>query len=83
LKNRDGKIFYHSNEHDETAIDRSWASLVVYYFDMACAFFEMFKEQITPVNSSAWGQEMELWRKTFGEQLLTEARARREADDSR
>jgi hypothetical protein len=59
LKKRNGKIFYHANELDEETVDRSWAIILVYYFDMFLVFYEMFKEGITAEDRTALQSEME------------------------
>jgi hypothetical protein len=79
LKIRDGKVFYHANELDQTEIDRSWGSLAVGYFEMARVFAEIFKQHMTPENFLVWIGELEGWDETFLKPLARKAMARREA----
>lgn len=83
LKKRDGKIYYHAHELDQTALDRSWASLLVNYFDMVRVFFEMLKERMNSQIISAFRQDLDQWLETFGKPLAREAMRRESEKEGR
>ena len=82
LKSREGKIFYHANELDETKVDQCWAILLVYYFDMLEVFYAILRQYITTENQNALEQDFSRWRDKVLPRLAQEAKNRQDGNQS-
>ena len=73
-KHERAECFYHANELDETILDRNWATLAVYYSNMARIFYQMFHGDMASELSGAWASDMERWLEAFGKPLAEKAK---------